>query len=117
MKKLSKRASKKSPKSAARKLPKTYQGAAVVRGRGMNSAKFAAFVERKALDDFDATRDMWLVIEDKALENSDGFIEVRGFINRGNAVRCARALSNGTIDHRVLLVTEQVLVVATANEL
>jgi hypothetical protein len=73
-------------------------------------------VERKAMDGFDATRDMWLVVEDGALEDLNDSV-VKGFTDKADAVRYAQALSNGNVDHRVLCVTEQVLVVATDNEL
>ena len=103
--------------SAKKDLPKTFQGAEVVRGEGMNSDKLDTFVERKAMDGFNATKDMWLVIEDKALEDVDDSVEVKGFDNKAEAVRFAQARANGNVDHRVLRVTEQVLVIATMNEL
>ena len=112
---------KKTPaKSSAKqpkKLPAKFRGAAVVRGEGMNSDKLDSFTERKAMDGFDATRDMWLVVEDKALEDLDDSVEVKGFSDKADAVLYAQARSHGNVDHRVLRVTEQVLVVATMNEL
>jgi hypothetical protein len=99
------------------KLPKMFRGAAVVRGLGMNSDKLDNFIDKKALDGFDATREMWIVIEDKALEDADGSVEVKGFASKNDAVRFARARSSGNVDHRVLRVTEQTLVIATDNEL
>jgi hypothetical protein len=98
-------------------LPKKFRGAEVARGKGMHFAKLDILVERKGMDGFDATRDMWLVVEDRALEELNGSVEVKGFIDKADAVRYAQALSNGNIDHRVLCVTEQVLVVATENDL
>jgi hypothetical protein len=105
---------KRSPK---RPLPKKFRGADVVRGLGMNADEFDSFEERLALDQFDATRDMWIVVEDKALEDLDDSVEVRGFGSKDDAIRYARARSSGNIDHRVLRITEQVLVVATYNDL
>lgn len=98
-------------------LPKKFRGAEVVRGKGMHFAKLDTLVERKAMDGFDATRDMWLVVEDRALEDLNDSVEVKGFANKTDAVRYAQACSNGNVDHRVLCVTEQVLVVATDNDL
>jgi hypothetical protein len=98
-------------------LPEKFRGASVVRGKGMHFAKLDTLVERKAMDGFDATRDMWLVIEDRALEELNGSVEVKGFTDKADAVRYAQAQSNGNVDHRVLCVTEQILVVATDNEL
>lgn len=98
-------------------LPKKFQGAEVVRGEGMNSDKLDTFVERRAMDGFNATKDMWLVIEDKALEDVDDSVEVKGFDNKAEAVRYAQARSKGNVDHRVLRVTEQILVIATMNDL
>ena len=100
-----------------KQLPKKFQGAGVVRGKGMNGDKLAAFVERCALDQFDATKDNFLVIENTALEDLHASVEVRGFASKEEALRYARAMANGNVDHRVLRVTEQTLVVATENEL
>ena len=100
-----------------KRLPKKFRGASVVRGLGMNGDKFDAFVEREAMDQFDAAGDMWIVVENNALEDLDDSVEVKGFSSKDAAVRYARAMANGNVDHRVLRVTEQVLVVATRNEL
>jgi len=100
-----------------KKLPKMLRGAEVVRGLGMKSEELDDFVDKKAMDIFDATREMWLVVEDRALEDPDGSVEVKGFTSKANAVRYARARSKGNVDHRVLRVADQVLVVATDNEL
>lgn len=100
-----------------KKLPKTFRGAQVIRGLGMNSDKLEAFVDKKALDQFVATKAMWIVVEDKTLEDFGGSFEVKGFASKANAVRYARALANGNVDHRVLRVTDQMLVVGTDNDL
>lgn len=76
-----------------------------------------ALLEEKALDAFDATRPMWLVIEDKALHASSGSVEVKGFFDDLAALAYAQALAHGNVNHRVLHVTAQVLVVATDNGL
>ena len=73
-------------------------------------------VETKALDAFDARREMWIVLVDRAFADVSGF-EVKGFAKKADAIRYARACSNGNVDHRVLRVTDQVLVVATENDL
>lgn len=83
----------------------------------MKSAQYDAFVERNARHSFDATHAMWIVVEDKALEDSDSSVEIKGFIDKDVAIRYARARANGNVDQRVLRVTDQVLVVATDNEL
>ncbi len=100
-----------------KKLPKKFQGAAVVRGRGMDSAKLTAFLEKKAVGQFCAMADMWIVIADGALGDLDDTVEVKGFSSEADALRVARACAHGNIDHRVLRVTQQTLVVATLNEL
>lgn len=107
---------KKPPKAAVKPLPKKFRGADVVRGLGMKSEALDELVDRKALDVFDATRDTWLVVEDRAIE-VDGSCEPRCFHKKEDALRYARAMANGNIDHRVLRVTEQILVVGTNNEL
>jgi hypothetical protein len=101
-------------KRRPRRLPKRFQGAEVWRGLGMKDVD--AFLEKNALDSFDATRDAWLVIEDGALADLDDTVEVKAFGSKADAVRYARARSNGNVDHRVLRVTEQVIVVATMND-
>lgn len=100
-----------------KKLPKTFRGAEVVRGLGMKSDDLDDFVEKKAMDWFNATREMWLVVENRGLADPDGSVEIRGFASKTHAVRYARARSHGNVDHRVLRVTDQVLVVATDNDL
>ena len=100
-----------------KRLPKKWQGADVVRGLGMNSDKLDTFTERKAMDNFRATHDMWIVLENNALEDLNNSVEVKAFGSKADAVRYARAMANGNLDHRVLRVTEQVLVIATDNDL
>jgi hypothetical protein len=98
-------------------LPKTWRGAAVVRGQGMNSDELDTFTEKNAMDNFDAKRAMWVVVEDRALEDLDNTVEIKGFSDKDDAIRFAQARANGNVDHRVLRVTDQVLVVATDNDL
>ena len=100
-----------------KKLPKKFRGAEVERGLAMKSEKIDALVETHALENFDATNDMWIVVEDQALVDSDDSVEVKGFLDKDKALRYAQARANGNVDQRVLRVTEQVLVVATRNEL
>lgn len=103
-----------------KKLPKKFQGAVVVRGLGMNSDKLDALVLRKALDQFDATKETFLVVDNDALDRdvSDDFgVVIRCFSDQDTAIRYARAMANGNIDQRVLCVCEQTLVVATRNDL
>jgi hypothetical protein len=83
----------------------------------MNADKLDTFLERSAMDGFDAAREMWIVLDDSALRDLDDTVEVKGFATKADALVYARARSNGNVDHRVLRVTEQVLVVATMNEL
>lgn len=102
-------------KAPVKKLPKTFRGAPVVRGRGMDMEAFEELVETRALDQFDATRETFLVLDDRALAYVSGS-EVRCFSDKNIALRCARALGNGNVDQRVLRVCGQILVVATENE-
>jgi hypothetical protein len=110
-----KRMLKKLPKQPPKALPKTFRGAEVVRGLGMNHEKFDRMIERNALDQFDATHDTWLVVPNDALQDG-GFSEPRCFRDKDEAVRCAQAMANGNIDHRVLRITGHVLVIATDND-
>lgn len=104
-------------RAKSKKLLRRFKGAAVVRGLGMNAAKLDALVEREALDNFDATRDTFIVLPDNMLNDGSGFSEVRCFADERVAIRYARASSNGNVDHRVLRVTQQTLVIGTDNEL
>lgn len=104
-------------KAAVKSLPKKFRGAEIVRGKGMNGDKLDLWLERKALDGFDASADMWIVVQDTSLEDLDDSVEVKGFATKEDALVFARARSNGNVNHRVLRVTDQVLVVATENEL
>ena len=103
-------------KNLRKKLPKTYQGAKVVRGRGMNSDQLDDFVEKKAYAEFLPNAPQWLVIEDRALEDRDGSTQVRVFGSERDALRCAKALANGNIDHRVIKLGRQTFVLGTMNE-
>jgi hypothetical protein len=83
----------------------------------MNGVVFDSLIEKKALDQFDATRNTFLVLNNRALEHS-GNGEVRCFADKATAVRYARAMANGNVDQRVLRVGGgQIIVVATENEL
>lgn len=99
-----------------KKLPKKFRGAEVTRGLGMKSNELDELIEKKSLDQFIASEETFLVIEDKALEDEFGTV-VKCFLDQDAAVRYARAMSNGNVDHRVLRVSSQVLVVGTNNEL
>ena len=108
---------KKPLKKVSKKLPKMFHGAEVVRGEGMDSNQLDEFVERSAMDQFDASADMWIVVENKALDDLEGTVEVKGFDNKEEAVRFAQARANGNVDQRVLHVTNQILVIGIWNEL
>lgn len=99
-----------------RELPKKFRGADVVRGLGMDGDELDELVLRKSLDQFDATQDTFLVVENGALEDEMGAV-VRCFSDKDTAIRYARAMASGNIDHRVLRVTGQTLVIGTRNEL
>lgn len=100
-------------------LPLTFQGAKVVRGEGMRSDDLDQLLEREALDNFSHRRGepLFLVVEDKALEDLDDSTQISGFADEQVAITVAKARSCGNVDHRVLKVVEQTLVVATMNRL
>jgi hypothetical protein len=93
-----------------KRLPKKFRGADVVRGKVMNAEKFDKFIMQRAL---------FLVVENDALEDghADRGSMVRCFSDKDDALRYARAMSAGNIDHRVLRVTDQVLVIGAHNDL
>jgi hypothetical protein len=98
-------------------LPKTFRGAETVRGLGMKSGEIDTFVEERSMDQFDAQRPTWIVVEDHALNDPDNTCEIKAFVNKADAVRFAQARASGNVDHRVLRVAEHVLVVGTMNDL
>jgi len=100
-----------------KKLPKKFQGAEVVRGKGMTSEKMDALVESCALSNFEAMREMYLVVDDTALEDADDAVQVKGFTSKKEALLFARGRASGNVDQRVLRITSQVLVIATENDL
>lgn len=99
-----------------KELPKKFRGAAVVRGLGMDGDELDELVLRKAYDQFDATKDTYLVVENNALMDDMGAL-VRCFADEDTAIRYARAMASGNIDHRVLRITQHTLVIGTRNEL
>jgi hypothetical protein len=98
------------------KLPKMFQGAAVVRGLGMHEDELEA-LEEKSLKSFDATQETFLVIEDDSLGDDSGCGTARCFLDREDAIGYARALAAGNVNQRVLRVSGHTLVVATDNKL
>lgn len=118
VKKKSQKAPRPSPfQKSTRPLPATFRGAAVIRGEGMNADEFDTFLERRARDAFDADRDNWLVVEDRALHDIDGSTRILVFNDKADAIKCAKGLSNGNVDHRVIKLTDQILVIGTYNDL
>jgi hypothetical protein len=99
------------------KLPEKFQGADVVRAKGMDADDLEKMFEERALGEFIATRDIYMVVEDKLLEEHSPYGDAQAFTDKADAIRYAQARGNGNVDHRVLRVTEQVLVIATDNEL
>lgn len=96
-------------------LPKTFQGARVVSGKGLNYKKFDEMKLRHAHDQFRATEPTYLVLDNNALEDGDS--EVVCFSDEAKAIRFAQAKANGNVDQRVVRITEHVLVIATENDL
>lgn len=99
---------------AMAKLPTKFNGAKVVRGLGMNYEKYEKLVDKKALGEWEAREPVYVVVEDK-LELDSG-ADVQVFLDEEDALRIARARSNGNVNHRVLKVTEQTLVVGTESD-
>lgn len=110
-------ATSKKPK-ASKSSPKQFRGAHVVRGLGMNPDAIDTLVDRHAYGEFSdaADGDAYLVLEDNALRGGC-FMEPRLFASEEHAIRYARAMSNGNVDHRVLRVAGQTLVIGTDNKL
>lgn len=60
---------------------------------------------------------VFLVIDDNALQDLDDSTMVKLFLKKDVAIRYAQSQSHGNVNHRVLTVTDQALVVGTMNEL
>ena len=113
-----KKTKKKSPaKKKPHPLPATFAGADVLGGKAMDADDLDELLEEHALDEFiTAPEGVYLVVDDNALQLGRA-MQPTLFLDRDKAIRCAQARSNGNVDHRVLKVTEQVLIVGTDNEL
>ena len=96
-----------------KRLPKTWQGTPVVRGKGIHHEKVEALEYDKALDSWPGRGEFFIVVD----ENPDSISGAKAFSKRAEAVTYARACGNGNVDHRVLRCTSELLVVATGNEL
>lgn len=95
-----------------KKLPKTFCGVPVARGRGLSSERFDELEHEKSCDDwpiggFYVVVPTWI----------DRITEMKVFKDKADAVTYAKGLSNGNVDHRVLRCTSELLVIATENEL
>jgi hypothetical protein len=107
------------PVARAKRLPKTFRGASVVRGLGMTGEQIDKLVDKKAISRFDwfgEPRNLFLVVSDDCLRGH-GSTSVKAFVDEAAAVRYARAMGNGNVNQRVLHVTDQTLVIATESEL
>lgn len=96
-------------------LPATYRGAKVVRGKGTHHAKMDRIRGRYALVSYQADKTVYLVVDDSGLDS--GLNELKLFDDYAIAEQYAQGLSYGNVDHRVLTITAQTLVVATDNDL
>lgn len=99
------------------KLPKVWRGAEVVRGKAMDVDDMDSLLERMAMDEFDASAPMYIVMDDNALNEVEQSSYVRAFRKKSDALKYARGCGHGNVDQRVLTVTAQTLVVATDNDL
>ena len=118
MKKKSTSKKKPSRPKAHRPLPASFAGADVVDGKGMHSDDYDQLLEEHALDEFITSPEgVYLVIDDDALTAGGAFHDPALFVDRDKAIQCARSRACGNTNHRVLKVTDQVLVVGTDNEL
>ncbi len=99
-----------------KRLPKQWRGADVVRGLAMNADKLDTLAEQHSSDAWDASRPMYLVVDDSSLGDGSPFT-YKAFFDEAKAIRYARACGNGNVDQRVLTIIKQTLVVATDNDL
>lgn len=97
-----------------KKLPKMFRGASVVRGKGMKMSAVEKLTGTHAVGAWSDSVKLFVVVAD---EMDQFFSDVKAFTDKAKAIRFAQACSNGNVNHRVLTVTAQTLVVATENEL
>jgi len=96
-----------------KKLPKMFRGMPVIRGKALHYKKHEALEEDESEDEFPMGDFYVVVANGDAREHAS----IRTFKNKKKAVRYAQSCSNGNVDHRVLHVTDNILVIATSNEL
>jgi hypothetical protein len=95
-----------------RVLPRSHRGAVVVRGRCVDLPAYDEMMSRAVGRlDWLSNGVYYLVVR------SDASGDFHVFVDHGAALDAAKAMSCGNVDHRVLTISGQVLVVATENEL
>lgn len=99
-----------SPRRA--KLPTSFRGVPVARGRGLDADRFDRLEEERACDGF-PDGEFFVVMP----ERLDGLGDPKVFKSRTDAIAYAKALSNGNVDHRVLRASSELLVIGTENDL
>lgn len=104
--------------TAMRKLPATFQGLKVLRGKGTHYKTVDKLMEQKAwgYDEWPRAQDEFFLV----VENNKDDQEIRGgavFSTLKDALKLARANANGNVDQRVIRCTSEYLIIATENEL
>lgn len=96
-----------------KRLPKTFAGAPILRGKSLDGFAFHRLCIRAA--DLFPQHNYYVVVSNdpQDLGSSESLV----FKNKVDAIKYARALSYGNVDHRVLHVKDHILVIATKNEL
>jgi hypothetical protein len=102
-------------KRRRRPLPEVHHGATVSRGRSLGQRALDRLVDRAERGWSPADLELYVVVPDVSL--ADESCEIRAFRKFDDGLRFAQAMSHGNVDHRVLRVVAQTLVVATENDL
>lgn len=100
-----------------KRLPKTYRGVPVARGKGLSYLEVDRIEEEEAYshDEWPNAKDVFYVVV--ANNKNDRDIDGKVFKRKDIAVKYAKACANGNVDYRVLRCASALLVIATDNDL
>ena len=99
-----------------KKLPKMYGGVALARGKGVNYKTIDKLVGEQAWSGDEWPRGEFYVVTADRKDDTD-LRDGKVFSKLDDATKYARSCGNGNVDHRVLRCTNELLVIATRNEL
>jgi hypothetical protein len=94
-------------------MTKTYGGFPLVPGKGMKAGKYDDLVEREARVDWPRKGEPCFIVVPDVIDEPGGLDPLIVFEDKDAALAVAKANSNGNMRHRVLIVTDQIVVAST----